>query len=134
MLRQRRYEKRNAQEAGRCRLCPRKRLRGRILCRICRDKKRVIGRRAWQKKYADPLWRIKYLEQLKAAYHYYRGLNYSSSEARKLAKGGIKPSIGHAPLNIPIWKEPKSTPREIGIQENGRRYSGFDCPIFGWIG
>lgn len=126
MLKQRRYEKRNAQEAGRCRLCPRKRLRGRPLCRICRDKRRVMARRSWQKKYANPEFRTRYLEQLKAAYHHYRGLGYSSLEARKLAKGGIKPSIGHAPPKIPIWKEPDVTFREKTL------WGETKCEIISW--
>jgi hypothetical protein len=110
---QRRWELRN-KKSHRCTNCGSKPLRGRTLCRKCRNKRRVISRRAWAKRYCNPEFRTQYLLKRKLAYWHYRQLGYNARESTQLSGKGIKTDIGPAPPPIPIWREPRNVPVEFG--------------------
>lgn len=121
--RQARYSARNKIE-GKCANCPKKARLGASICRQCAKKKRVINRRAWAKRYNNPAFRSSYLKKRQLAYQHYRRLGYSGREATKFSGRGIDRSVGPAPPQIPVWKEPK--PKIIKIWRDGEWIDGYE--------
>jgi hypothetical protein len=119
--RQCRYSARNIAE-GKCSNDPNKALPGSTLCQRCRNRRRVISRRAWAKRYCNPEFRKQYLLKRKLAYWHYRQLGYNAREATQLSGKGIKADIGHAPPPIPIWREPRNVPVEFGCFDGRWQY------------
>jgi len=128
--RQSRYKARNLNQ-HKCPDCGRKPARGAARCLLCRNRKRVIDRKAAAKRYADPEFKAKYLERLRTAYRYYKDLGYNSKDCSRLSRQGINPAIEKCPGYIPQWHQRhKDTIDEVIAQQNSWRYSAWERKIW----
>ena len=123
---QARYRLRNAAE-GKCLDCPSRARHGQARCVSCRDRRRVSARKSSARRYANPTLRQELLRGRQKAYWHFRGLGYSSANAKQLASKGLMPDVSPA---IPVWREPAVTAEEIIRQRNSWLYSQWERGIY----